>query len=72
MPFFIKKNIRKLRSADSPVVLSFISFLSTYLKVDKDDIHKKEFRIMILKIIKDLRERMEARIKMMQERLTKT
>ena len=33
---------------------------------------EKEFRIMILKMIQDLRKRMEARIEKIQESLTKT
>ena len=40
-------------------------------EVEIGNLPEKEFRIMIVKMIQDLRKRMEAKIEMMQEILTK-
>ena len=40
-------------------------------EVEIGKLPKKEFRIMIVKLIQDLRKRMEAKIEVMQEMLTK-
>ena len=41
-------------------------------EVEIGNLPEKEFRIMIVKMIQDLRKRMEAKIEKMQGRLTKT
>ena len=40
-------------------------------EVEIGNLSEKEFRIMIVKLIQDLRKRMEAKIEVMQEMLTK-